>query len=285
MKKSELKELIKASMMSEMTLDIDNTQAEEDFVAEADEETDTETADVAVDTPEGGEEIEVTDTETTTEVDPNVKAVQDSLTQAQAAAQKLGDKKLTDQIGNTITFFTRAHVVDKGAVAEGMPINEGGASMEDIHDYFEIMIANQPDDVLNLIMNLITSEGRNFDQWMSNISDDVMDTLGEGKNEFGGYLNRLNPLEPLKVGDITTIFGSEENEGKKVKIVKDLGNGAFELEFVEKELDENKKKYYKDAEADDAEHIKALEKDMKDDKDSSLKLGEVVFPMWQRINK
>jgi len=48
-------------------------------------------------------------------------------------------------------------------------------------------------------------------------------------------------------------------------------------------LDEDKKEYYKDAEADDAEHIKALEKDMKDDKDSSMKIKEVVFPLWQRI--
>ena len=32
-------------------------------------------------------------------------------TQAQAAARTLGDDKLTDQIGNTITFFTRAHIV------------------------------------------------------------------------------------------------------------------------------------------------------------------------------
>jgi hypothetical protein len=64
-------------------------------------------ADVTVD------DTETIDTETTTEVDPNVKAVQDALTQAQAAAQKLGDKKLTDQIGNTITFFTRTHVVEK----------------------------------------------------------------------------------------------------------------------------------------------------------------------------
>lgn len=36
-----------------------------------------------------------------------------------------------------------------------------------------------------------------------------------------------------------------------------------------KSLNENE--YYKDAEADDAEHIEALEKDMKDDKKSSLK--------------
>jgi len=64
------------------------------------------------------DDTETIDTTTTTEVNPDVKSVQDALTQAQAAAQKLGDQKLTDQIGNTITFFTRNHVVEKGAVAE-----------------------------------------------------------------------------------------------------------------------------------------------------------------------
>jgi len=44
-----------------------------------------------------------------------------------------------------------------------------------------------------------------------------------------------------------------------------------------KSLNENK--YYKDAEADDAEHIKALEKDMKDDKKSSMrdKIKEMIL--------
>jgi hypothetical protein len=238
MKKSELKELIKSSIMNEIALDIDNMEdapeSEVDFLAEieailaeadkvkegvwsvvparipefikaiedikeeyhgivgsddvyngldaaisaaeellmntaeineADEEVAVDDTEVAVD---GEENIDVA---TTTEVDPNVKAVQDALTQAQAAAQKLGDPKLTDQIGNTITFFTRAHVVDKGAVAEA------------------------------------------------------------------------------------------------------------------DEMEEGKKSYYKDAEADDAEHIKALEKDMEDDKESSMKIKEVVFPMWTKLNK
>jgi hypothetical protein len=81
---------------------------------EAEDEVAVDDTEVAVD---GEENVDV---DTTVEVDPNVKAVQDSLTQAQAAAQKLGDPKLTDQIGNTITFFTRAHVVEKGAVAEDL---------------------------------------------------------------------------------------------------------------------------------------------------------------------
>jgi hypothetical protein len=123
MKTSELKAKIKEMVLAEMALDVDNMEdapeSEVDFLsevdailAEADEEVAVDDTEVAV----GGEEN--IDVDTTTEVDPNVKAVQDALTQAQAAAQKLGDSKLTDQIGNTITFFTRSHVVDQGAVAE-----------------------------------------------------------------------------------------------------------------------------------------------------------------------
>ena len=61
---------------------------------------------------------------TTAEVDPNVKAVQDALTQAQAAAEQLGDEKLTDQIGNTITFFTRSHIVEKPGMTAESSIKE-----------------------------------------------------------------------------------------------------------------------------------------------------------------
>ena len=39
------------------------------------------------------------------------EVVQDSLTAAMKAAQELGNTKLADQIGNTITFFTREFVV------------------------------------------------------------------------------------------------------------------------------------------------------------------------------
>ena len=141
MKESQLRAKIKEMVLAEMNLNIsdETPESEEDFLAEIEnmlngvdeakkdkEEVDTEEAtdDITVD------DTETIDTTTTTEVDPNVKEVQDALTQAQAAAQKLGDPKLTDQIGNTITFFTRAHIVEKGAVAENLgesenlPIND-----------------------------------------------------------------------------------------------------------------------------------------------------------------
>jgi len=147
MKKSEFKDKIKEMILKEMedekVVDVNDEtpESEEDFLAELEgmlseaEDEDTEevtddvtTDDVAVD------DTETIDTTTTTEVNPDVKAVQDALTQAQAAAQKLGDAKLTDQIGNTITFFTRAHVVEKGAVAENLNENELGTPSEGMHN-------------------------------------------------------------------------------------------------------------------------------------------------------
>ena len=44
------------------------------------------------------------------------------------AAKALGDQKLADQIGNSITFFTRTHVVGKGQVSE--EINEETKRMQ-----------------------------------------------------------------------------------------------------------------------------------------------------------
>ena len=45
------------------------------------------------------------------ELGGNVGDVQDNLEAALMAARELGDEKLEDQIGNTLTFFTRQHVV------------------------------------------------------------------------------------------------------------------------------------------------------------------------------
>jgi hypothetical protein len=97
MKMSELKAKIKEMIVFEYNNKVEIKEEEE-------EEEEVDTTDVAVD------DTETIDTEIEVEVDPNIKSVQDALTQAQTAAQNLGDKKLTDQIGNTITYFTRSHI-------------------------------------------------------------------------------------------------------------------------------------------------------------------------------
>jgi hypothetical protein len=247
MKKSELKELIKSSLMQEMTFDIDNMEdapeSEVDFLAEIDAilaEAEEDEEEVAVDDTEvavdGEENIDV---DTTTEVDPNVKAVQDALTQAQAAAQKLGDPKLTDQIGNTITFFTRAHVVDKGAVAEG----------ED-----------------------------------KELEEGVWSFLPERVPEFVKAVEELKDEYHGVVGD-DDIFDHLDGAIRRAEELRTAYDTKPERTQFTIPANENKKEYYKDAESDDAAHIKALEKDMEDDKKSSMKIKEVVFPMWTKLNK
>jgi len=159
MKMSELKEKIKEMALAEMNVDVTDETSGYDFLAElesmlneADEEVAVDDTEVAVD---GEENIDV---DTTTEVDPNVKAVQDALTQAQAAAQKLGDPKLTDQIGNTITFFTRAHVVEKGAVAEGKEMEEGyfGANNE-VEELMDALEYETIDEFINDNPGVVTA--------------------------------------------------------------------------------------------------------------------------------
>tara|TARA_R110000765_G_scaffold77684_1_gene152722 strand:- start:211 stop:759 length:549 start_codon:yes stop_codon:yes gene_type:complete len=64
---------------------------------------------IDIDDESSKSEIEV-DSELAGE-DSDVAAILGLLTKAQSEAEALGDEKLMDQIGNTITYYTRAHVV------------------------------------------------------------------------------------------------------------------------------------------------------------------------------
>ena len=55
--------------------------------------------------------------------------------------------------------------------------------------------------------------------------------LKENQEIPSGNLNRIDKSKSLKVDDVTT-FSSGKYKGKKAKIVKDLGNGRFELELM-----------------------------------------------------
>ena len=69
--------------------------------------------DIDIDDVSKKSEIEV-DSELAGE-DSDVAAILGLLTKAQANAKDLGDEKLMDQIGNTITYYTRTHVVAEDA--------------------------------------------------------------------------------------------------------------------------------------------------------------------------
>ena len=128
MKKSELKEMIKSAFLNETEIEeIDMLEAEEEEVEVEDKEeididTDAETADAGEVDVEADAKVEMTG---------DTKEVQDNLQAALEAAKALGDQKLVDQIGNSITFFTRTHVVGKGEVAEADVDVEVDSPVED----------------------------------------------------------------------------------------------------------------------------------------------------------
>ena len=87
----------------------------------------------------------VDDEETTSDIEvktsvpgenADVEAVQGLLTKAQQEAEALGDEKLMDQIGNTITYFTRTHVVkstNEAEEIEEIAAEPGADGVEDVN--------------------------------------------------------------------------------------------------------------------------------------------------------
>jgi len=85
-----------------------------------------EEVDATLDATATGEDFNID----TSAVDPNIKAVQDALTQAQAAAKNINDDKLTTQISNTVIMFTRDHVANTKPISEGKSLTDGLTSEE-----------------------------------------------------------------------------------------------------------------------------------------------------------
>ena len=127
MKKSDLKAKIKEAILSELTLAEDGfeasdagsqyhaglyNEAEEDVDVDVDFEdevnVDAEGDDIEIEKPAIKAKVQVG-------LSPEETIVQDSLKAAMDAADALGNDKLADQIGNTITFFTREYVVGRNS--------------------------------------------------------------------------------------------------------------------------------------------------------------------------
>ena len=121
MKKSELKEIIKTAFLAEadeLNEKYDDVKEQEDVDVEDNENIDvddTENVDVDVEKDIDVDDVsKESDIEVKSEVpgeSEDVAAVLGLLTKAQEKAEGMGDEKLLDQIGNTITYYTRAHVV------------------------------------------------------------------------------------------------------------------------------------------------------------------------------
>ena len=126
-KKKDVKEsALRKAIQNEITSIL--KEAEEDVEVEDEENVDVDVEkDVNVDVEKEvdiDDESEESKIEVDSELageDADTAAILGLLTKAQEEAEGLGDEKLMDQIGNTITYYTRAHVVkstETRAVAE-----------------------------------------------------------------------------------------------------------------------------------------------------------------------
>tara|TARA_R110000737_G_scaffold219520_1_gene235559 strand:+ start:356 stop:1375 length:1020 start_codon:yes stop_codon:yes gene_type:complete len=125
MKKSELKAKIKETILAELSFSEDGFQADQagstyhaGLYNEAEEDVDVDVDfedEVNVDAE--GDDIEIERPAVKAKVQvglsPEETIIQDSLKAAMDAADAIGNDKLGDQIGNTITFFTREYVVGR----------------------------------------------------------------------------------------------------------------------------------------------------------------------------
>jgi hypothetical protein len=80
------------------------------ILTEADEDIEAEVEDILNDETPEEEEVDI-ELDAETIDDTEVSEIQDLLNQVQEKAESLNDEKFLKQIGNTITYFTRAHVV------------------------------------------------------------------------------------------------------------------------------------------------------------------------------
>ena len=120
LKKDYKRDVVKEEMEDKMD-EGDNYYEEDDIQAEADEVDVEDNEDINIDV-EDDIDIDDVSSKSETEVDSElagepaeISAILGLLTKAQEDAKDLGDEKLMDQIGNTITYYTRTHVVAEDA--------------------------------------------------------------------------------------------------------------------------------------------------------------------------
>ena len=104
MKVSELKAKIKEDILAELSLSEADEEVDVDIDVEDEVDVDVEADDIEIERKGTTAKVEVG-------LSPEEEIIQDSLKAAMDSANALGNDKLADQIGNTITFFTREYIV------------------------------------------------------------------------------------------------------------------------------------------------------------------------------
>jgi hypothetical protein len=115
--KAKIKEMILAELNEDSDKDINITDDGGDYDPLAEAKKDEEVEDVTVDDTEV---VDAPESDMMAGKTTEVSGIQANLQAAYAEAKALGDEKLITQIANTITYFTKAHILDTAPINENM---------------------------------------------------------------------------------------------------------------------------------------------------------------------
>jgi hypothetical protein len=212
--------------------DLEEAKKDEEEAA-AEEEAPAEEVDTTLDTTATGEDFNID----TSAVDPNIKAVQDALTQAQAAAKNINDEKLTQQIGNTITMFTRTHIANtEKQVNEEMPMmpEEYVVAIEDTNtNTTEVMFTGPKNKALTAYNNIGARYWDNPEARVFIMAKSAFDNLNSSINEGKSLTAGLTPEDKKtydKVKNSITTNGLKKYSGKLLQALKAAAYHNEEME-------------------------------------------------------
>jgi hypothetical protein len=153
-----------------------------------------------MDTPTGG--INVTQN-ADADLTGTEKEVQDNLEAAMEAAKKLGDEKLSSQIGNTLTFFTRQHVVKENLKETLLLQKRAGIITETQYKQKLNEISEDEDEVP------LTSKVKSF------INKAIADSKKDGEFE---ELKKADWFENELIDELISLFPNKDYDSASSKV-------------------------------------------------------------------
>lgn len=150
------------------------------------------------------DEVDVDDESTTSDIDvtttipgesEDTEAVLGLLTKALDQAQEMGDEKLTDQIGNTITYFTRAHVARVDEMDLDMELDPTDVTKISPEAAAVIGLGEEKDDMDEEMKSKLPASIAAAEK--AQIEKDARKSRGDIKEEVKEDLNEMKRMQKL----------------------------------------------------------------------------------------
>jgi hypothetical protein len=242
----------------------------------ADEEVEV-TDDFSMEEPQGPGGIDVTQN-ANADLTGTKKDVQDNLEAALEAARALGDEKLATQVGNTITFFNKQHVVKDTPIAENLNEALGLVSLITIliasillnpisgpllMGLFKYLFQDLPEQRAKA-KELKTYNGPDKKEQVLALAKEIESQLSPGKKKY--LTSLVNAIGKSKLEDEAKAYQELDSYAKREK------------NLMARELNENI-----NVDLENALEDLPIPMDMEEDEKSSI--NESMFPMLKKILK